>query len=32
MYESDIVTHTLAGLNLWIGDINGLPFQQTAGD
>lgn len=32
MYESDIVTRILAGLNLWIGDINGLPFQQTAGD
>ena len=27
MYESDIVTRILAGLNLWIGDINGLPFQ-----
>ena len=32
MYESDIVTRILAGLNLWIGDINGLPFQQAAGD
>ena len=32
MYESDIMTRILAGLDLWIGDINGLSFQQAAGD